>query len=314
MTPSSLSTLNGHSAPVTALGFSENNQRLVSGSADNTVRFWDVANPAAPRELQDLSAHASALVGVAVLGDNAQVVSAGADNKVRVWKPAAVRVFAGHQGPVFGVAVHPNGSQLATWIGRQDGVAVFDVNGGNEIRNVGGFGEAVRAVVYSKDQQKLVAGSVDKTIRSYNAGNGQPMLTYQAGGPVTSLAIGADNKTLAAGLGDPPSVKLFDLSIPDPLKAEVQVVSGFAGPVLAVALGPDNQTLVGGSARTSRSRSGPCPRRARSRLSPATGARSTACRGRPTRRSSRRVRPRQDDPHLGRRGRGTQERVVEKAR
>ena len=61
-----LATVNGHAGPVTSVGFSENNTRLASGSADNTVRFWDITNPAAPRELQDLSAHAAAIVGVPI--------------------------------------------------------------------------------------------------------------------------------------------------------------------------------------------------------------------------------------------------------
>ena len=100
-TPSCCRTLSATAGRSRRSPFSNDNNKLVaSGSADNMVRFWDVANPAAPRELQDLSDHGAAIVGVAVLPDNAQVVSAGADNKVRVWKPAAVRVFAGHQGPV----------------------------------------------------------------------------------------------------------------------------------------------------------------------------------------------------------------------
>ena len=76
---------------------------------------------------------------------------------------------------------------------------VFDISNGNEIRTLSGHGDAVRAVAFTKDQQKLVTGSADKTIRTWNAGNGQPMLTYQAGAPVLSLAVGPDNKTLAVG-------------------------------------------------------------------------------------------------------------------
>jgi WD40 repeat protein len=231
---------------VTAVGFSENNQRLVTGSADNTVRFWDIANPAVPRELEDLTAHASSIAGVSVLNDNAQVFSVGADNKARVWKPAAVRVYVGHQGPIFAVAVHPNGSQIATGSADKT-MRIFDVNGGNEIRKLEGFGDAVRALAYTNDQQKLVAGSTDKTIRTYNAGNGQPMLTYPAGGAVFSLSVGSDHKTLAAGLADPPSVKVFDLSLPDPAKAEFANLSGFGGPVLGVAVGADNQSVLSAS-------------------------------------------------------------------
>ena len=82
-------------------------------------------------------------VGSILLPDNAQVVSAGGDNKVRVWKPAAVRVFAGHQGPVFAVAIHPNGSQVIT--GSSDKtVRVFDINNGNLVRGMEGHVEVAQ--------------------------------------------------------------------------------------------------------------------------------------------------------------------------
>ena len=104
-----IATLGGHDAPVSSVFLSDDANRVATGSADQSVRFWDAASG---RELQDCTDHHAAIGRVAGLPDNKSVVSAGADNAVRVWTPAAVRVFAGHQGPVFSVAVLPNGTQV----------------------------------------------------------------------------------------------------------------------------------------------------------------------------------------------------------
>ena len=86
--------------------------------------------------------------GVAILPDNASVVAAAADGAIRVWKPAAVRIFTGHEGPIHAVAAHPNGNQVIT--GSADrSVKVFDLNNGNLIRSLAGHTDAVRAVVVS---------------------------------------------------------------------------------------------------------------------------------------------------------------------
>ena len=78
--------------------------------------------------------HKAAIAGVAMLADNKSVVSAGADKAVRVWNPAAVRIFAGHQGPIFSVAVHPGGAQLFT-ASADKSIKVFDVNNGQRRSN-----------------------------------------------------------------------------------------------------------------------------------------------------------------------------------
>jgi len=63
---------------------------------------------------------------------------------------------------------------------------------------------------------------------------------------VSSLAIAADSKTLLVGLLDG-SAKVFDLSAPDPAKAERQAIAAQGGAITSVAIGLDNATLLLGS-------------------------------------------------------------------
>ena len=119
-----LATLSGHTGPVQGVSISNDATRVASGSADQSVRFWDLA---IGRELQEMSEHHAAIVGVGLLPDNKSVASAGVDNAIRVWTPSAVRIFAGHDGPIFQVAAHPNGSQLYT-ASADKSIKAFDVN------------------------------------------------------------------------------------------------------------------------------------------------------------------------------------------
>jgi WD40 repeat protein len=126
-----VATLSGHGGPVLSAAASGDGKLVATGSADQVVRFWDASTG---RELERLSAHQGAITGVAILPDNASVVSSAADGAIRVWKPAAVRIFTGHEGPTHAVVAHPIGSQVAT--GSADKSAkVFDLNNGNLIRS-----------------------------------------------------------------------------------------------------------------------------------------------------------------------------------
>ncbi len=127
------------------------------------------------------------MLAVATLPDNTTVVSAG-ENKLRIWKPAAVRVYAGHQGPILGLAVHPNGSQLAT-ASADKTLKVFDTNTGNAIRPLAGHTDAVKAVAYTKDGSKIVSGSADKTVKTWNVADGKAAADVSCSRPVRSSPL-----------------------------------------------------------------------------------------------------------------------------
>ena len=139
---------------------------------------------------------------------------------VRVWLPAAVRVFAGHQGP------DPRRGRSSQWrhtsvtASADKSIKVFDVKTGNVVRTLAGHAGAVKAVAVTKDGAKILSGSDDKTFRVWNVADGKPLLTappLPAG--VTAVAAASNNALAAAGLADG-TLKVYDLTTADAAKAE----------------------------------------------------------------------------------------------
>jgi hypothetical protein len=103
-----LPAFNGHIKTVHGLAVSPDGRLLLTGSADQTVRLWDVARR---REVHRFSTPA-AVTGVAFLPGARRAVSAGADGVVRLWDLEGreeVGGFAGTGEAVNGVAVSPDG-------------------------------------------------------------------------------------------------------------------------------------------------------------------------------------------------------------
>jgi WD40 repeat protein len=74
--------LSGHTGRVWDLEFTGDGRALVTGSADATVRIWDVATG----ESRELLGHLGSVFDVAVTRDGNTVASASADNTVRTWR------------------------------------------------------------------------------------------------------------------------------------------------------------------------------------------------------------------------------------
>jgi len=73
--------LEGHTAAVTALEILPGGKGLLSGSADGTLRQWDVAEAKSVRELK----HEAPVTAIAVRPDGKRFASAGTNKVVRLW-------------------------------------------------------------------------------------------------------------------------------------------------------------------------------------------------------------------------------------
>jgi WD40 repeat protein/serine/threonine protein kinase len=99
-----------YSGSVKSVAFSPDGKRAVSGSADGTVRLWNVASRV--QQMEIVSASGKGVYGVAFspLGD--RVLSCGIDRTVRLWAAdsgAAVQQFSEHLSAVWSVAFAPDG-------------------------------------------------------------------------------------------------------------------------------------------------------------------------------------------------------------
>ncbi|MCO6456356.1 MAG: WD40 repeat domain-containing protein, partial [Pirellulaceae bacterium] len=194
-------TLLGHQAAVTSLAWSADKTRLISGSADKTVRVWNLADPKFP-ELARFEGHAAAVTAVALAADGMTAFSGAADNSLKQWKLDTVeelRGYAGHTGAVTSLAVQ--GATLLS--GSADGTArLWNTANGAAIRAVN-HGAAVSRVTVTADGAMLASAGADKTIKLWTAANGASLavLAGHAEAP-TDLAFSGDGQRLLSCSAD----------------------------------------------------------------------------------------------------------------
>ena len=100
-------TLQGHSQSVTAVAVTPDGQRAVSGSADQTLKVWDLA---AGRELRTLEGHSRSVTEVAMTPNGQCAVSGSADQTLKVWDLASGAIVTQFtaDAPLHAVAITPD--------------------------------------------------------------------------------------------------------------------------------------------------------------------------------------------------------------
>ncbi len=162
-------TLTGHTAPISALDFSEPYGTLVSASADDSVRVWDLT---AGAEVGRLRGHTGAVRCLQV--EDELCITGSADSTLRLWDLRKVedyetRLQLAEQGDVSYQNLPEPGTATDT-----------DDPGADDpyspcMRTLEGHSNAVTALYF--DDNCLVTGASDKTLRQWDLNTGQCILT-----------------------------------------------------------------------------------------------------------------------------------------
>ena len=237
-------TMRGHAARVLSVAFHPNGLTLASGSADHTVRMWDMTTGTL---WKTLAGHRAAVHSMAFSPDGWILASGGADRVIRLWDTARGilwKTLGGHEEAVHSVAFSPDGWTLASG-GADRVIRLWDVDAGTFRQTLWGHVDRVYSVVFSPDGRTLASSGGDGTVRLWDVEAETLRHTLKNHkGSVFSVAFSPDGRTLASGGTD--GVRLWDAATGTCLSI-LKWRTGSIGAVNDVAFSPDGQTLASSS-------------------------------------------------------------------
>jgi WD40 repeat protein/tRNA A-37 threonylcarbamoyl transferase component Bud32 len=231
----------GHKDAVEAVAFSPDGRAALSGSADETVRLWEVKTG---KELRLFKGHSVPVVSVAFSPDGRRALSCGrGGGMARLWEVETgkeLRHFAG----TYVVAFSPNGRQALS--GNDRVIGLWDLDSGKEVRQLKGHTAYVASAVFSANGRRILSGAGwDTRARLWDLESGEVVarLSGHGQGWVRAVALSQDGRrALTATLHDH-LVRLWDVDG----EKELRRFQGHTSWVGSVAFSPNGRHALSAS-------------------------------------------------------------------
>ncbi|KAG9444099.1 hypothetical protein H6P81_015439 [Aristolochia fimbriata] len=201
--------ISGHLGWVRSIAFDSSNSWFCTGSADRTIKIWDVASG---RLKLTLTGHIEQIRGLAVHPKYTYMFSAGDDKQVKCWdleQNKVIRSYHGHLSGVYCLALHPTLDVLFTG-GRDSVCRVWDIRSKSQIFALSGHENTVCSVFTRPTDPQVVTGSHDTTIKFWDLRAGKSMATLtNHKKSVRAMALHPKERAFASASAD--NIKKFTL-------------------------------------------------------------------------------------------------------
>ena len=161
------SFLTDHSSMIMSIAMTSDNQFIVSGSHDCTIR---VSSSERKCEEALLQGHSGPVMCVEITEDNKYIVSASLDKTVRIWSlkdKILLNILEGHTSCVNFVAA-TNDNKFLVSCSTDKTIKVWNLQTLKEEFTLKGHGDTVNSVVATSDSKYIISCSRDSTIRFWN--------------------------------------------------------------------------------------------------------------------------------------------------
>ncbi len=244
---SEIGKLEGHGDFVTTAAFSPDGRFILSGSADRTMRLWEVATQ---HEIQRFEDHVKNTVwGVSFSPTGRRILASCTDGSIHQWdlkSGESLYLRGAHRGWIPRIAISPQGHLIATVGGFHDEtLRLWNIKDFEEVRSLDLFSTDV---AFSPDGQYVLTGgspelllldvdtlSKRKTLKGHELPNGD-----WAGSPC--FAFSHDGRFILSG-GKDGTIRLWAVESGEQLRC---LQHSRKHGVLSVAFSPDGRTFLSG--------------------------------------------------------------------
>ncbi|MEG4326810.1 WD40 repeat domain-containing protein [Microcoleus sp. herbarium5] len=204
----------GHEEEISAIVISPDSQVIASGSADTTIKIWNLETGKLICTFGSLltwGAHKAGIVSLAFSPIAQTLASSSSDGTIKLWNLRSRECSQTIKGYANCLALSPDGQTLATG-GWDRNIQLRQLSNPDSSITLAGHFNSINAILFSADGHTVVSASADGNIKFWNASTGENFYTLSGHqSSVTCLTFSSDGETIISGSIDK-TVKIWGVN------------------------------------------------------------------------------------------------------
>lgn len=193
-----------HLDTMTALSFSPDSSRIITGADDGLLKIWDIHSGF---HIATFTEHSSAVTGSAYSRRGNVLFTSSLDGSIRAWDMLRYRNFRTFTAPqrlsFSCLAIDPAAEVVCAGSHDSFDVHLWSVQTGALLDQLSGHEGPISTLAFTPDGSMLVSGSWDRTIRTWNVfDRSQSSETLQLTSDLLCVAVRPDSAQIAASTLD----------------------------------------------------------------------------------------------------------------
>ncbi len=192
----------GHEAEITAILISPDSQVIATGSADTTIKIWNLETGKLICTFGSLltwKAHKAGIASLAFSPIAQTLASSSSDGTIKLWNLRSRECSQTIKGYANCLAFSPDGQTLAAG-GWDRNIKLRQLSNPDSPIILAGHFNSINAIAFSPDGTTVVSASADGNIKFWNASTGEHIHTLSGHlNSVTCLDFSSDGETVISG-------------------------------------------------------------------------------------------------------------------
>ena len=165
--PTCIMSLTGHTSAVSAITFSSNEDKIVSGSVSGALKVWDLE---VSKQICNLIGHKSTVTCLEYHNYADYIASGSVDSQIRLWdlrRKGCIFTYKGHTNRINSLRFSPDSKWIAS-VSDDNLVKIWDLKAGRLLTDLKGHTGFVNSLEFHPNEFLLATGSSDRTVKFWD--------------------------------------------------------------------------------------------------------------------------------------------------